>query len=179
MNPAASPPLPLRDIHLPDPVSWWPLAPGWWMLLAMIIVLGAALWFGFQRWQKKRQRRDSLKALDELRAQYEQHRDNAKLLRELSVLMRRACITFYPRHTTASLTGDAWLQFLDTTSGNNGFSQGDGRLLATAPYLREDASVAIDGHALLKLCEHWLGAQPNNKYLARARAAELIAGRGA
>ncbi len=22
--------LPLRDLHLPDAVGWWPLAPGWW-----------------------------------------------------------------------------------------------------------------------------------------------------
>ncbi|MBT3527943.1 MAG: DUF4381 domain-containing protein, partial [Porticoccaceae bacterium] len=27
----------LRGIHLPDPISWWPLAPGWWVLIVIFI----------------------------------------------------------------------------------------------------------------------------------------------
>ena len=27
--------LPLRDLHLPEMVGWWPLAPGWWFLIAL------------------------------------------------------------------------------------------------------------------------------------------------
>ncbi|HVS24646.1 MAG TPA: DUF4381 family protein, partial [Gammaproteobacteria bacterium] len=26
--------LPLRDIHLPGLISWWPPAPGWWIAAA-------------------------------------------------------------------------------------------------------------------------------------------------
>ena len=29
--------LPLRDLHLPEAIGWWPLAPGWWVLLAMLV----------------------------------------------------------------------------------------------------------------------------------------------
>jgi len=27
----------LRDIHLPDAISWWTPAIGWWILLALVI----------------------------------------------------------------------------------------------------------------------------------------------
>jgi len=29
--------LPLKDIHLPDAITWWPLAIGWWLLIVMVI----------------------------------------------------------------------------------------------------------------------------------------------
>jgi hypothetical protein len=52
--------LPLRDIHLPAAISWWPPAPGWW-LLAIALTLGplsVGLWW---RWrQRTRLRRDLL-----------------------------------------------------------------------------------------------------------------------
>lgn len=43
MDPAA---LPLRDIHLPPPIGWWPLASGWWWLVAIVMlsVLALAVW---------------------------------------------------------------------------------------------------------------------------------------
>ena len=130
-------------------------------------MLGIVTWLGVRRWQKKQRRRDSLKAFEAIRAQFAQQQDVTTLVRELSVLMRRASISFYPRQTTASLTGDAWLQFLDDTSlssdSANGFKHGCGKWLATAPYLPDNARPDIDSHALLKLCEHWLTAQPNKR----------------
>jgi hypothetical protein len=26
----------LKDIHLPDDISWWPLAIGWWLLITIL-----------------------------------------------------------------------------------------------------------------------------------------------
>ena len=31
--------LPLRDLHLPEPIGWWPLAPGWWVILWIIPIV--------------------------------------------------------------------------------------------------------------------------------------------
>ena len=42
MDPKA---LPLRDIHLPEPIGWWPPALGWWILaLLVILTIGLCIW---------------------------------------------------------------------------------------------------------------------------------------
>jgi len=169
---SSNPPLPLRDIHLPEPISWWPPAPGWWLVLISIVLLAFVLRWAYTRRQKKRAWRDSLKALAEIRLEFSQSQSPAKLLRDLSVLMRRSCITFYPRSLSAGLTGDDWLTFLDATSPSNGFSMGVGKALASAPYLPERAQLDIDSQALLDLCETWLRAQPSKTCLAQLRAAK-------
>jgi hypothetical protein len=168
MNPS-TPHLALRDIHLPEPISWWPPAPGWWILLFLSLLLCFTAWLLYKRRQKKKHQRASMQSLTIIRAGFDKDQNNAKLLRELSVLMRRSCITFYPRELSAGLTGEQWLGFLDATSANKEFSDGIGKILASAPYLPEQSKIDIDSHALLNLCESWLRAQPSKKYLAAMR----------
>jgi hypothetical protein len=172
MNPS-TPHLALRDIHLPEPISWWPPAPGWWILLFLGLLLCLAVWLFYKRRQKKKHQRISLQSLTQIRSDFDRHLNKVTLLRELSVLMRRSCITFYPRELSAGLTGEQWLGFLDATSGNNEFSNGVGKILASAPYLPEQAQIDIDSQALLELCESWLRAQPDKKYLAKMRKSDL------
>jgi hypothetical protein len=150
--------LPLRDIHLPAPVSWWPPAPGWWLLLglAVLAVIAFAL---LRRWHlRKRRRQRVFEQLTQLESAYHQHRDALRLVRDLSVLMRRAGISLYPRRDTASLTGDSWLAWLDGTSTHKGFSAGAGRLLAKAPYANSLDAEQSDIEDLITLCRNWLQA---------------------
>lgn len=153
-------PLPLRDIHLPDPVSWWPPAPGWWLLLVLMAVIISGI-FLFKRIRKRRLlRRTALNEFRILREQYNQNHNRVELVKSLSVLMRRSSISFYPRSTSASLTGDQWLQQLDKTARRKAFESGNGRILATAPYLPPDSTIDVDFDDLLSLCEDWLNRQP-------------------
>ena len=152
--------LPLRDIHLPEAVGWWPPAPGWWLLLLFITVMIAAVMIFKRLRQRSLLKRTVLAELDTLRRQYRQEHDHTELVQALSALMRRASISFYQRNDTASLTGKPWLQHLDKTAERRDFEHGPGSILATAPYLPANSRLEIDFDELLSLCEDWLRRQP-------------------
>lgn len=39
----------LKDIQLPEPVSWWPLAYGWWGLMALALLAVVMLWWHYRQ----------------------------------------------------------------------------------------------------------------------------------
>lgn len=151
--------LPLRDIHLPEPVSWWPPAPGWWLLLLLVLLILASLWLWQKMYQRKQLHRDALSELNHIRQQYKNHGNKIQLVQSLSVFLRRACISFYPRQNAASLTGTDWLNYLDQSAQQTEFTQGVGRVFADAPYLPHTSEANFDANALLMLCETWLQSQ--------------------
>ncbi len=148
--------LPLRDIHLPDTLSWWPPAPGW-VGLAVLALTGVllALWL---RWRHQRRvcsvRYQGGMLLAGIRSRYASHGDRQRLLRELSAFMRRIAITVCARVEVSALTGTDWLRFLDQAdAGRQRFSSGEGRILATGPY---QAASEFDVNGLFLLVEDWL-----------------------
>ncbi len=148
MSPAE---LPLRDIHLPEPVGWWPPAPGWWGLLALVLA-GAAAWAWLAWRRRTRVRRAALAELRRIERDYAADGDVARLARDLSTLMRRAAITAEERRRVAGLTGEEWLAWLDGGLSGRPFSEGPGRCLADAPYRRDPEEGVVDAMALLGLC---------------------------
>ena len=72
--------IPLRDLHLPDAIGWWPLAPGWWAALAIVVaVLCYFAWRLYKRWQFHAPRRYALSELARFEAEYLEHRNPATL----------------------------------------------------------------------------------------------------
>ena len=152
MNPAE---LPLRDIHLPPPPGWWPPAPGWWAVLAIIVIAGVFLAW----WSRRAGRRRSAVAqarLELARLRADLATTPTHLAAELSALLRRVCISLYPRRQVAGLTGAGWLQFLDDIRGGREFCEGPGRILIQAPYRPGVARAELD--PVLDLCATWLEA---------------------
>jgi hypothetical protein len=144
--------LPLRDIHLPDPVGWWPPALGWWLLLGLTLLLLAMLVYLWRRRRRSRFRRLALRELDRL-AQL----PTGELAAALSQLLRQAALCHFPRHEVAGLCGEAWLAFLDRPFADRPFAEGIGRSLLDAPYR---PGAAVDGQALLALGRRWLRHLP-------------------
>jgi uncharacterized protein DUF4381 len=150
------PDLPLRDIHLPDPIGWWPPAIGWWLLIILIPSVTFLFW-----WLIKRiTRRTALKSARKRLQAIKQESDISPLqtIQQLSALLRRVTISISPRSNSAGLTGSAWLHYLDSSMPDTPFSSGIGQHLAEAHYRRQVPD-DIDLPALIALCEQWLKRQ--------------------
>lgn len=150
--------LPLRDIHLPSAISWWPPALGWWlMLLGLIALIACCFWF-WNRRQRRNYQRLALLEIGQLEQQFLQHQDQQRLITALSRLLRQMALLHFNDEDCAGLVGDDWLAFLDRTARQNSFSQGTGCVLATGPYLSQVPE--IDSSALLTLCRDWIKRLP-------------------
>ncbi len=141
----------LQPLHLPPEPSWWPPAPGYWLLLIVLLLLLA----GYLYWQYRRNawRRIALQELariEQLPCGSPQERllqlqSSAHLMRRLAL---RVCT---PSHVT-SLIADDWLYALDEIGQTNAFSEGHGRVLSSAPYMPVEhvPDDLVPLHALLK-----------------------------
>ena len=145
----------LYDIRLPDPIGWWPPAPGWWLVAALLLL--AAMWLARQLqllpWLRSLPYRRS--ALLELRQLQQPRSDStaAERLGALARLLRRVVRTAYPQHPAIAGTGIGWLKFLDRCSGMHGFSQGKGRCLAMELYRPQPNA---DLAAVEELVRRWI-----------------------
>jgi Domain of unknown function (DUF4381) len=156
----------LHDIHLPPPISWWPLALGWWVLAVVVLMLVfAAGWLYRRRRNAKRLdawRREALNEIVTLRKQITLL-STQQVLSQLSMLIRRVAITRFPRRDVAALHGDRWLAFLDSSLGDD-FRAVGGAHLITAPYQPQSSTAILSAESLQKLVmlvERWIGQLEN------------------
>ncbi|WP_144393396.1 DUF4381 domain-containing protein [Pleionea sediminis] len=90
----------LKDIHTPDPISWWPLAPGWWILAVLIII---TLFF-LTRWIIKRvQDKPAIKQAKQAIEQLKTKPPEKQFLVEALHLLRRSALSKFAKEQVASL----------------------------------------------------------------------------
>lgn len=142
----------LHDIHLPQPVSWWPLAPGWWLLLLVLclIALAVLLWWA---WRRQSLRVAALRELQSLRS----HKNEAtppELATEIGVLLRRVALRRDGR-AVSYLSGPGWAGFL--SDGKAGIAPELANYIAKAPYAAPANSAdAPPPEQLFTAAERWL-----------------------
>lgn len=109
----------LAPLRAPDPISWWPPAPGWWLLallaLAVLLLLARALWRFHRRGAPLRAARGTVEALRNSSAGLDER------TAELARLQRQLAIRFAGRRACAGLTGAAWAEFLNSLAPSGEF----------------------------------------------------------
>ena len=92
----------LNDLAMPPEVSWWPLAPGWYVVIG--IALALLLFFIFRAWKSWQANAYRRAALRELAA--------AEDVASIAEIFRRTALSIAPRDEIAEKTGVEWLDWL-------------------------------------------------------------------
>ena len=124
----------LKDIHLPSPIGWWPLAPGWYMMIALVLLIAIIL--AHHLYKKHRNalaKKQALILLNQYQNEYELKHNIPLTSAHVSELLRRVALVYYPRDQVASLHGEEWIQFLNETGKGVDFNFVRGMLL-DAPF---------------------------------------------
>jgi len=80
----------LKELSLPAPVSYAPQTWGWWLLLAILVVLALVVGArSYRQWRRDRYRREALVRLAQLRGRS----DDLNALRELPELLKRVALS--------------------------------------------------------------------------------------
>jgi hypothetical protein len=132
--------LPLRDIHLPPPVPWWPLAPGWWVLAGSVLVAIVLAWWAWRRHAGRRLRRAALAEIDAIEARFTGDGESHACACALSRLAHRMTLAARgPR--AAAATGANWVATLEDMAASP-LPDALRELLTRAPYSPAAAAAA-------------------------------------
>ena len=108
VNQASSPLAQMHDIALPEKVSSLPIAPGYWILLLLIIL--SLSWIVKKVLKKYRYHAPRRTALVMLNAMDSNANTFAS---EVNSLLKRTAMTYLPRQSLAHLNGQPWFNWLD------------------------------------------------------------------
>lgn len=101
----------LHDIIVPNAVGFFPLAPGWNVVICLLLTL-----LMYLAWKKYKHHRATLykyEALKELDAYAKESKSNALALLALA---KRVGMAAYGRQRIAKLSGDKWWHFMEAHS---------------------------------------------------------------
>lgn len=102
----------LQDIALPDPIGWWPLSHLAWVLITGFTgLLSGFIWYKIDQHRRNAYRKEAQNRLMDILNSTTTPSD--KIL-QINKLLKQVALTYYGRHDTARLSGDAWRAFLKT-----------------------------------------------------------------
>lgn len=158
----------LPPLMLPDTIGWWPLALGWWLVIAVTITVVSLLTYAAYRHHRQgRLRRATQKLAKQYWSDYETHLDADAYLVQMVQLIRRFCLHQYNDALLIRSSGKQWLQQLDNLLDTPLLNNTNGELLLTIyqpPLSSDKKQQSVVSHAQLQqthtLILRWLRQVP-------------------
>jgi len=141
----------IRDIHIPDGVSLFPLAYGWWVILLAVILLFVVI--KLIMWSIKTSKKHyALKKLKQIET-----KNPVTSAIEISELLRRICTVKY--RNASAFYGKEWIDFLNSKTSHP-LSQNAAKLLMFAPFMKDNDKTYDykTAEELKTFCQIWIGA---------------------
>lgn len=147
----------LRDIHLPDAISWWPPAIGWWILLALIIAAFIFIPKLYRRVTYTPLNKVANMTFQNIVDQYNESNNDSSFTIATSQFLRQTAMSYCGREYVAQLTGDKWVQALNDMTEQDHFTNDIKQSLVNAPYQK---NTNIDAEQLINAVQSWLSYLP-------------------
>ena len=147
----------LRDIHLPDAISWWPPAIGWWILLALVIAAFIFIPKLYRRVTYTHLNKVANITFKNIIDEFKVNNNDSDFIRATSQFLRQTAMSYCGRDEVAQLTGDKWVQALNSITKQEHFTPDLKQSLVNAPYQK---NISIDAEQLIKAVQNWLNALP-------------------
>lgn len=135
----------LHDIEGVDPISVWPLAIGWWVLIAMGIAFMVAIgcFVAYQIAFKRSWKNDTFMRLSSLEKNLSEKTARETVI-ALSEYLRRIVLKRFSRKECAGLMGEAWLKWLAQHDPKHFDWEIRGTLLIEVPYAPENKKLSAN-----------------------------------
>lgn len=147
----------LRDIHLPDAISWWPPAIGWWILLALVIAAFIFIPKLYRRVTYTSLNKVANKTYQNIVDEFKENNNDSAFIIATSQFLRQTAMSYCGREDVAQLTGDIWVGALNDIIKQEHFTYDLKQSLVHAPYQKNNS---IDTEKLINAVQSWLNKLP-------------------
>jgi Domain of unknown function (DUF4381) len=149
----------LKDIHLPETVSWWPPAIGWWLLMLMAIaVTTAIIYWAIKRKKQWQYREEAMVLLDECYQQWRVSNNDVRCFNAINALLKRTALTAFPESNATALHGQQWLDFLNAKCRSKPFDQ---KMIDNFSQCQYQCKITIDIEQFYRCSHQWVRCHAN------------------
>ena len=103
----------LKDIQTPEPITWWPLAWGWWLVIVLVVVsIYVVIRLVLKRIENNKAKKQALKMLEQIHNEPHPH----KTVIAINDILKRVMLVYTSRESIASMNSKQWFDSLNTLS---------------------------------------------------------------